>query len=144
MRHSLTSTGELFRREHYLPLAGPRDFTDREIAVWIFALCLHRDGRSDAQAAYDITLNVGVATLNPATLQPRMRIALAVALYLCATGGLGWPLPRLVGAFRMNFREASDAVEAVAITLASGAPDHFLEGLNDVSLAVRKQMTGGV
>lgn len=136
------SADAIFRREHYLPLAGPRDFTDREIAAWIFALCLHRDGRIDAAVAADIVVAVGVAPLNPATLPVRTRGALACAVYIAASGAMLWPLPRLAGAFRMQIRDVFDAVQGVAAAIAAAKSADFLEGLGDVSLAVTQHMKG--
>lgn len=141
------SAGVLFHREHYLHEIGPRDWTDREIARWVLALCLRRDGRSDAVLEADALLpapgdtrwSATAKPLNVSTLTPRTRMSLTLALYFAHSGELCWTPPRIASAFRMLAVDVLGALQDVAATLSGPCSEDFLAGVNDVSIAVNRR-----
>src|SRR5689334_10990914 len=87
------------RREHYLGTAGPRDGSGREMARWLLALALRRDGRTDAVARADEILPEKGDSLGMHELLPRERAAFAVAMYVGWSSALKWTSHKIVTAF---------------------------------------------
>lgn len=125
----------LQRRAHYLAENGPRKWTDAEIARWLLALCLRRDGRTDATERADEILPRPNKFIASDDLMPRERGAFACAMYLAYSGALAWPVVRVARVFNVQPTWAMEVLAATASDAAvGGAP--FRAGLADLSLIV--------
>lgn len=129
---------DLVRREHYLDVSGPRDWSDSEVARWVLALCFRRDGRTDAVVrANEIIPRRN--TLDPTgDLQPRERGALASAMYAMWSSELKWPVVRIARVFNVQATWAYDVITATASDVADHA--EFRAGLSDICLAICEAM----
>lgn len=141
------STTDLFRRNHYTMSAGPRDMTDREIARWVLAVCLHRDGRADAVTAADFIIPserqcsasmFGTPLIDPSALRPDEQAALTVAVWQAFGDHMKWRAPRIAAAFCLHVQTVFKITEQFADEIRAGrVSKDFRAGLTDVSMAVR-------
>lgn len=128
---------DLDRRERYLDVSGPRNWMDGEVARWLLALCLRRDGRVDAVLRADEILTEPRLAVSMADLHARERGAFASAMYV-AWSRFSWPIHRIGYAFgcSQDFNWVSEVIAATASDIAASSP--FRDGLTDICLAVRE------
>jgi len=139
---------DIFRRTHYGLVAGPRDLTDREIARWVLAVCLHRDGCADAVVAADFILPgeragsaaiFGTPLVDTEALRPSEQAALTVAVWMAMGDHIKWRAPRIAAAFCLPVHTVFRIIDEFAAEIRAGrVSKDFRAGLTDVSMAIRE------
>lgn len=126
----------LERREHYLGVAGPKDWSDLEVARWLHAVCLQWAGEAmtDRRAAEVLPIdNDDVDGLSTVECS-----ALAAAMYVCWSGALDWPIHRIAVAFGFSRDMAETVINTTAGTVL--ADPAVRSGIQELSLALREVM----
>ena len=127
------TTETLERRTHYLAENGPREWmSDVEVARWLMALCLKRDGRADCIARADAIIPRDPQGEPSVGLDEREGVALAVAMYVAGSGSLEWSVARIADAFGVDRERAAEAMDVMASAVLAAPP--LRDGVHDVSL----------
>jgi hypothetical protein len=124
-----------YRQAHYADVAGPRSWQPADVAAWLTALCLQRDGRGDAmRRAEEILAPPHPIGLHGLPVRERGTLCLAIWEAHCV---LEWEVASIAAAFGVKQAEAAWAVAFIAAELRAGIGKDCREGMADVRRTVR-------
>lgn len=125
----------LYAHSHRADVAAPEAWWPNDVARWLFALCLQRDGLSNA---VDVVAEIYAAPwrIDALHLPMRRRTALCLAMW-AAHCVLDWDATAIARAFYVGSDEAAAALAFVAASLRAGVGKECRTGMAEVHAAVR-------
>jgi hypothetical protein len=116
-------------------LARPRSWERSAVARWLLALCLRRDGRTDAvQRAEEILCRSN--PVGTSRLPMRERATLCLAIWE-AYVAFDWDETRIADAFELSDDDVAAAIGFVAAEVRAGVGPDCRQGMADVRRTVR-------